>query len=278
MSDIQPKGAVSYDATCVPALNLRASMALQGVTDMIIDSVTMYEIAADELKAIKMLQKDVEDQRTAITVPLNTALRGVNDLFRAPKEYLEKAERLIKSAIAKWQTEQERLALAAQREAEEAAQKERERLAVIQREKEQEQRRAEEASRKAHEEAQRLAAEGNEAAAAAARQEAQAQAEVAEAAHADVAEAALTSEVVSFAPAVSAPAKVSGISGQMRYSAEVTDLKALIEAVAAGKAPIQCLCADDKFLGAQARAFKSPGELYPGVRVKVERSISARAA
>lgn len=88
----------------------------------------------------------------------------------------------------------------------------------------------------------------------------------------------MTAEIVTFAPAVAAPAKVTGIAGRVTYSAEVVDLMALIQAVAAGKAPIQAIAADEKFLGAQARAFKSPGDLYPGVMCRAERGISARAA
>lgn len=90
--------------------------------------------------------------------------------------------------------------------------------------------------------------------------------------------AAVTANVVTAAPAVEAPAKVSGISGRMTFSAEVTDLMELVKAVAAGTAPIEAIQADTKFLGAQARAFKKAGQLYPGVMAVAERSISARAA
>jgi hypothetical protein len=64
----------------------------------------------------------------------------------------------------------------------------------------------------------------------------------------------------------------------MTYSAEVTNLLELVQAVAAGQAPLEALQAETKFLGAQARAFKKAGQLYPGVMAVAERSIAARAA
>ena len=276
--DIETKGVVEYDATSATTLTQASEAALSSAKDLVIDSADMYQIAAEELREIKAMQKRVEEQRTKITVPLNAALKAVNDLFRAPAAFLVQAEAAVKKPMVEWTTEQERLAAVARREAEEQARKERERLAAIQREAEEAQRRAAEASRKAHEEAQRLAAAGDAAAAVAAQQEAQAQAEVAEAAQSQAEEAAFTADIVTFAPAAEAPAKVSGISGRVTYSAHVDDLLALIKAVAAGTAPIQAICADEKFLGAQARAFKRSGDLYPGVSIRAERIISARSA
>ncbi len=278
MDKIETKGVVEYDATSAMALALQSEAALSSAKDLVIDSADMYQIAAEELREIKAMQKRVEEKRTAITVPLNAALKAVNDLFRAPAAFLVQAEAAVKKPMVEWTNEQERLAAVARREAEEQARKERERLAAIQREAEEAQRRAAEASRKAHEEAQRLAAAGDAAAAVAAQQEAQAQAEVAEAAQSDAQDAAFTAEIVTFAPTVAAAAKVSGISGRITYSAHVDDLLALIKAVAAGTAPIQAICADEKFIGAQARAFKRAGDLYPGVSIRAERIISARSA
>lgn len=255
---------VTYDASAAIVLASKARAALDGATDLVIDSPTMFELASDDLKGIKALQKEVEEKRTSITGPLNQAVKAVNDLFRAPKDYLDKAESTLKRAMVTWTTEQERIAAEARREAEAAARAERERLAAIEREQQ-------EAARKAQEEAQAAAAAGDKEAAARAMAQAQAAQEQA-------AMAAVTANVVTVAPAVEAPAKVSGISGRMSFSAEVTDLMELVKAVAAGTAPIEAIQADAKFLGAQARAFKKTGQLYPGVMAVAERSISARAA
>jgi ribonuclease-3 len=105
-----------------------------------------------------------------------------------------------------------------------------------------------------------------------------AQQAAAEAAQAEANAAAQTAEVITIPVAAPAPAKVSGISGRVNYTAQVDDLMTLIKAVAEGKAPIQCVIADEKFLGAQARAFKKSGPLYPGVTAVAERSLSARSA
>lgn len=271
-------GRVEYDASTAIVLANQAQAALASATDLVIDSPTMYELASDELKNIKGLQKTVEEKRTSITGPLNAALKAVNDLFRAPKEYLEKAEAACKRSMITYTTEQERIAAEARRVAEEAARKERDRLAAEQREQERIAREAAEASARAQHEAQEAAARGDAEAAAAAQEESRQQAEAAQAAQAEAHATAITAEVVSFTPTVAAPAKVTGISGRTNYAAQVDDLMTLVKAVAEGKAPIQCVLADEKFLGAQARAFKKAGPLYPGVTAIAERGLSARAA
>jgi hypothetical protein len=58
----------------------------------------------------------------------------------------------------------------------------------------------------------------------------------------------------------------------------VENLMSLVQAVAAGKAPVEALQANTTFLGQQARAFKKAGELYPGVTVIAESALSVRAA
>lgn len=255
---------LTYDASSAIILTTKAQTAMASASDYVIDSHTMFELASDDLMQIKSLQKEVEEKRTSITGPLNQAVKAVNDLFRAPKEYLDKAEATLKRAMVTWTTEQERLAAIARAEAEAAARAERERLAAMEREQQ-------EAARKAQEEAQAAAAAGDQEAA----QRAMAEAE---AAQQQAAVAAMTAQVVTMAPVVEAPAKVTGISGRVTYSAEVTNLLELVKAVASGTAPLEAIQADTKFLGAQARAFKKAGQLYPGVMAVAERSIAARAA
>ncbi len=264
MTEIKTQDTVAYDASAAIVLATKAQNALASASDFVIDSHTMFELASDDLKQVKALQKEVEEKSTGITGPLNQAVKAVNDLFRSPKEYLDKAEATLKRAMVTWTTEQERLAAIARAEAEAAARAERERLAAIEREQQ-------EAARKAQEEAQAAAAAGDQEAA----QRAMAEAE---AAQQQAAVTAMTAQVVTMAPVVEAPAKVTGISGRVTYSAEVTNLLELVQAVAAGTAPLEALQADTKFLGAQARAFKKAGQLYPGVMAVAERSIAARAA
>jgi len=278
MSELAPTGTVAYDASTALILAGQAQAALTSAADLVIDSPTMYELASDELRNIKALQKTVEERRTAITGPLNTALKAVNDLFRAPKEFLVEAETACKRSMITYTTEQERIAAEARRVAQEQEAAERRRLAAEQAEQERIAREAQQAAQRAQREAEAAAAAGDREAAAAAQEQARQQQEAADNAQAEALAAAQTAEVITMVPAVAAPAKVAGISGRVNYTAQVDDLMTLVKAVAAGTAPEQCLCADEKFLGAQARAFKKAGPLYPGVTAVAERSLSARAA
>lgn len=254
---------VTYDSSAAIVLATRAQNALTSASDFVIDSQTMFELASDDLKQVKALQKEVEEKRTGITGPLNQAVKAVNDLFRSPKEYLDKAEATLKRAMVTWATEQERLAAIARAEAEAAARAERQRLVALEREQQ-------EVALKAQEEAQAAAASGDQETA----QRAMAESE---AAQQQAAVTALTAQVMTLTPVAESPARVAGISSRFTYSAEVTNLLELVQAVATGTAPLEALQADNKFLGAQARAFKKAGQLYPGVIAVAERNIAARS-
>lgn len=97
----------------------------------------------------------------------------------------------------------------------------------------------------------------------------------------DLGETALANEVLEEKPIVvpvilpKATPRVQGISMTKRYSATVVNLQKLVLAVAAGKAPIQCLQADQVFLNRQATAMKEAFN-YPGVDLSVNGNISAR--
>lgn len=68
--------------------------------------------------------------------------------------------------------------------------------------------------------------------------------------------------------------RVAGIARRTVWKAQVTDLRALVAAVAAGTVPLAALQANDAVLQGQARSLK--GELrWPGVRVFPESSIAA---
>lgn len=62
-----------------------------------------------------------------------------------------------------------------------------------------------------------------------------------------------------------APVQTAGVSFRTDYSANVTDLMALIKAIAKGTAPIEAIAADTAYLNAIARAKKKEGEIMPGV-------------
>ena len=69
--------------------------------------------------------------------------------------------------------------------------------------------------------------------------------------------------------------KLDGVSMRENWTAEVTDMKALVAAVAAGQVPLIALQANTMFLGQQARAMKA-GLNYPGVKAVAANSIAAR--
>ena len=264
MSDLKTQDTVSYDATAALTLTASAQTALKGAADYIIDSETMYELAADDLKHVKSLQKEVEEKRKTITVPLNAAVKAVNDLFRAPGEYLAQAEATLKRAMLTYSAEQERIAAIARAKAEAKARAAREEI-------EAQARAAKEAAEKAQRDAQDAAAKGNQEAA----QKALAEMERLQA---EEQAAAIEAAVVTVMPDAAPIAKTAGISKSMTYQAHVTDILALVKAVAEGRAPIEAIESNTKFLGQQARAFKKEGALYDGVTVEAIATIAARAA
>lgn len=96
----------------------------------------------------------------------------------------------------------------------------------------------------------------------------------------DIGETALANEMLKdkpYVPPVVLPRttpKVTGISQRETWSATVTSLMDLVKAVAAGKAPIQCLQANTVFLNQQARSMKQALN-WPGVRAVSDSNIAA---
>lgn len=269
----------------------RAQAALEFIESFQVDSPETFELAGDELRAIKARSKKLEEQRTSITGPINAALRAVNALFAGPADVLADAEGKIKQKMLAYQTEQERLAAEARRRAEEAAAAERKRLEeeAAQRQREA-QAQAEEAAAAQRAEAQARAtaeaaqAAGDTQAAAAATAQADAaaqQASLAQAAtHRAQAEAqtvATEAQLVVAAPvvAIAAP-KAAGVSTSKKVDFEVTDLHALIKHVAEHPELLNLVTADSVKLRAYVRGLGTACAL-PGVRVFESKVLSARA-
>jgi hypothetical protein len=88
---------------------------------------------------------------------------------------------------------------------------------------------------------------------------------------------ATLNEVPAFVPPPIVPRTVQTGNGiQMRevWTCEVTDLKALVKAVAEGKVAIVAIQANTTFLGQQARSLKGSMN-YPGVKVWATKNIAA---
>jgi hypothetical protein len=224
-----------------------------------------YESASAFLQGVKRLGKEIEAERKALTDPLNAVVKRIMEKFRPATDALAKAEIVVKGKLSAYAEEIERERQERERAAREAQRKAEEKL-----------RQEAEAARQAEEEARRKAEAarraGDEQAARAAEQDAARKAAMAE-------RREEKAEVVAMSPVLVetiAPAEAEGISYRTSYRAEVVDLGALCAAVLAGQAPAECILANEKFLGATARALKTAMN-WPGVRVVAERTVSARS-
>lgn len=273
MTDTTTQGTVAYDASDAVVLAGKAQKALKNAESLVIDSPTMYELAADDLMKVKALAKNVEDKRTAITGPLNQAVKAVNDLFRSPKDFLQSAENTIKGAMLTYDRAQQQKAEEARRAAAAAARAEQERIQA-------EARAAAEAAQK---EADRIAQEAAAAAAAGDQTKAdelKQQAEQTAAAGAAEAEAiAVTAEMVTAAPVPmpTAAPKVAGLSTRQNWKARLTDKMALIRFVAEHPEHQHLLDVNQSGLNQLAKAQKDAMRL-PGVEAYPDAVMSARAA
>lgn len=236
------------------ALNHRAQSSLAMVQAMEIDSQETYELAADELKAIKSKAKTLEEQRTAITGPINNALKAVNALFKSPASFLEDAERIIKGKMLAYTTEQERIAAAERRAQEAAIRAEQERLAK--------------------EAAEREAAAASEAAALMAAGDENGAAEVQAKAAIEAISLASVSTVMTVTQAAPAVAKVSGVSTRTTWKAETINKAELVAYVAANPQFLHLLDVNTSALNQLAKAMKETLAL-PGVRVFEEKTLAS---
>src|SRR3990172_2936204 len=186
--------------------------------------------AGEEQKQLREQLKDAEEQRDSWVRPLNAQVKRVNDLFRRPKEVLEQVINILSRARLAYEAKKQAEADRIRREQEEAARKEQARL-------------------------DKLAADR------AARAEAKGDVEKAEEIRQTVPQVPLP--IPSVGPILP---KVAGIAKQQYWFAEVTDLPALVTAVAAGEGPMEAVLENVAWLKKTASALKTAMQ-YPGVRV-----------
>lgn len=199
-----------------------------------------YERAAEFLKSIKALRGQVDEAFDPTIAKAHETHKTAIAAKKKAEAPLVEAEQIMKVSVGGWLRIQDQAA--------------KDEEARIRREHEDKVRKqAEEENLK---EAQRLADAGDMDGAAAA-------------VDAEITVPDIPVHVESSAP------KVSGISKRTLYVVASVELSKLVKAVAEGRAPLECLKANDSFLGAQARAYKKAGELFPGVVVKDEDSIAA---
>jgi hypothetical protein len=290
----------------------RATDMLESAQAIVIDSASMHEIAADELRTIKGELTRLEEIRKTHVGPLNDEVKYINDHFRAPRTMLEAGETAIKGKMIAYQGEQEKLRLAEQRRLEELARLERIRIAAENAEKERAAFR--EAEKKLEEQAQALAEEkaaraqaakrqkeieaaikaGNEdKAKEAARLHAQAEANrIAQREAADQAgreaTAMLTAaaeqvsaneaaQMVMTAPVVLQAVKVAGIATKGTFKGECVDLLALIRFIAVNPQYVHLVKANETAINQTAKAQREATKI-DGIRVWEEKTIAARRA
>ena len=196
--------------------------------------------AGESLKKIKALGRHLEQKRTAITVPMNQALREANALFKPAKKRLKDAEKLLKGKILKYQAEQDRIAQEAQRKADEEARKERIKL--------------EKAAALAEQAGMEDRAE-------------------------DLREEIEVQEIeTQKAPVVqSAAPKIEGVHTRTIWKAEVTDKLEFLKFVVEKRQDLVGLVEiNQSALNAQARSLKDSLDL-PGIKVAPEKRIAARS-
>jgi hypothetical protein len=199
--------------------------------------------AGQVLRDISTRAKALETRRLEITRPMDAAKKSVMDLFAAPLKQLQEAEAGLKRAITGYQLEQARIREAEERRLQEKADRERREAEA----------RAEELRQKAADcptEGRAAYLEG-------------------------LAEEQELKAAVIVAPTLAPAAKVEGVSMRDCWTAEVTDIRALCQAVCEGRIDAQALLPNMPYLSGLAKALKQ-GMRIPGVRAVNNPVVAAR--
>jgi hypothetical protein len=200
-----------------------------------IEDVGMYEYVAEELKANKTLQKAAHEAFDPICDANHKAWQVALTQRKAVIDPLEAEERYLKARVSDWLLREEQ------------------RVAAI--------------ARVEREAADQRALEAREA-----------EIEEAEAGGATVEEVKAIAErpvTVTLPPAPPPPARVAGVSGRETWTAEVTDLQALVRHVANNPQHLNLLVANQTAINALVRGLKSMMNV-PGVRVYRYGTVAVR--
>lgn len=264
------EGDSGIDTSTATTIILSAKSELVTANAIKITTADQYVSAAEDLKRIKGIAKEIEERRKAMTTKIDGAKNAVQALFKPATEFLTNAEAAIKRSMVAFDDEQARLQRIAEAQRQQAEAAERARVAA---EQAAAIAKAEEKERELRQQAEAAAAAGDTVTAAKLEVKAEAQQEIGEA-KADAIAVKAAETIV--APAPVAPVKVAGISKRVTYKVEVTDLKALCAAVAAGTVPLSAVKADEAALNRVANALK--GDLnYPGCKVTSDTVIGSRS-
>ena len=266
-----------------------AVSATNAAHSIVINSPIMYELAAEELKTLQTQLASLTEKRFSITRPMDAAKKAVMSLFSSPIERCEKAIEHLKAGMLAYQKQEREKAEAAQRLIEDAARQERLRLEAKARE---DQAAADKKAREialakaeAEAEAQKaeLAAavkdnegveEAYEKLLALSQTQAAAEADLKQAAERAYAAQSIASVLTAPVVASEAP-KVKGVSISAPWTAEVTDLLALVKFVAANPQYINFLQENITPIKQQAKALQKNCKI-DGVRVFQEDRLTSR--
>jgi DNA polymerase III alpha subunit (gram-positive type) len=203
----------------------------------IVSSQDAYTNAGEDLKSIKSKAKELNDLRMSLTRPLDESKKRIMEFFNKPIDFLTKAESSVKSAMLKFQQEQERIRREEER-----------RLAEIQRQKAEELQRQ---AREAEERAAKLKTDKAKESAAAKAEELRTQAAVVE----------------SIAPVVESKfEQAAGISTREVWKFRIVD---------ATKIPREYLIPDENYIGEMVRVTKGKKQI-DGIEIYTETVIYAR--
>lgn len=198
-----------------------------------------YDKASAFIKGVKGLQKKVEDTFKPIVKKAHAVWKEAKEQEKKHFEPLKEAERIVKAAALVWWEAEEAKRQEDERKArEKAAEAERKRIAEL------------EAQAANHEEKGRFDK---------AEERRQAAQEV----------------YVPPEPVVSGPEKAQGQAIRVTWKAEVTDLKALVRAVAEGRAPSSFIQADLVAINKQARATQDTMKI-DGIRFYSKKEMAVR--
>lgn len=118
--DLAKPEVAAATATVTELTTLTANYSIKTAAD--------YEAGSALLMRVKGAQTKLEDARTAITKPMNVALKAINDFFRGPADKLAAAESNVKRAMIGYTDEQARLQRIEQQRVNDVSRKAREKL------------------------------------------------------------------------------------------------------------------------------------------------------
>jgi len=203
----------------------------------VVENQVHYDFAADILKQMKGEVKLVVAAREVITKPLTAEKARVIGLFQPFQDTCKKHEDRLKLSMQGYLNEVERLRVLAEAEAEEKARKERERL-----------------------ESRAEIAEGH--------------------GKTEKADALINMSMVTHAKpvaaAVAAPIQPKGVSTKVKWSAEITDKRAFVEAAVNDRSMMACIDIDIAKVNKMAVMLKEEFDM-PGAKAKKDSSLAIRS-